>query len=68
MAKMLFSYWFHKQHGDRERRDADGSVVDDDTLIAAIRRGEDAAKELRRREMWDAMRTSALYAWQVDKK
>jgi len=63
MAKSLFSDWFIEQHGPRERKEPNGLVVDDDSLRAAIRHGEAAAEELRRREFWDAKRTSALYAW-----
>lgn len=68
MSKLLFSDWFIAQHGPRERSGPTGSVVNysDDELKIAASRGEAAAAELKRRELWDEKRTSALYAWQVD--
>lgn len=68
MSELLFSDWFVEQHGPRSRRGPSGSVANcsDDELKMAVSRGEAAAAELKRRELWDEKRTSALYAWQVD--
>ena len=67
MAKLLFSDWFETQHGPRTRSGPAGSMVNysDDELEMAKVRGEAAAAEIQRRQLWDEKRTSALYAWQV---
>ena len=65
-----FADWFERQHGQRKRSGPDGSVVNfsDADLRMAISLGAAAADELRRRELWDERRTSALYAWNVGAK
>lgn len=64
-----FDEWFAAQHGPRVKWPA-GSVVgySDDDLRKIASRGKAAAAELRRRELWDARRESALYAWQVEQR
>ena len=61
---------FEEQHGPRIRSGPTSSVANysDDELLLAAGRGAAAAAELRRRELWDEKRTSALYAWQVKDK
>ena len=65
---MTFDEWFTAQHGRRERSK---HHISDDDLHTAVMAGASAKEELDRREQWDRMRRSALYAWQVrdgDKK
>lgn len=59
--------WFVAQHGPRGHSGPCGSVVNcsDEELRAAVWRGEAALAELRRRDVWDARKESALYAWQI---
>ena len=68
MPKLLFSDWFERQHGPRQRGGPTGSVVtySDDELDMAASRGRAAQAELDRRRLWDEKHASALYAWQVD--
>ena len=59
---MTFNTWFLEQHGKRP-----GAAVTDKVLENAIRAGRDAETVLAQRTLWDALRQSALYAWQVKK-
>ena len=70
MPKLLFSDWFVQQHGPRQRSGNVGGhySMTDDEFREMKARGELATSELQRRELWDAKRTAALYAWQVDDK
>ena len=60
-TKSQFLEWFEKQHG---KRPAAGNV-DDVTLRQMILTGEGAGRELYLRQLYDARKQSALYAWQV---
>ena len=66
---MKFDEWFEAQHGKREHNSR--AHVSDNALRDIVHAGQISEAELKRREMWDDMRRSALYAWQVrdgDKK
>ena len=70
MPKLVFSDWFERQHGPRQRGCATGSVVtySEGGLDMGASRGRAAQAELDRRRLWDEKHASALYAWQVDDK
>ena len=57
-----FETWFIEQHG---RRTNSAVSRTDAQLRELIHAGEEAARELRRRNEWDARHESALYAWQA---
>lgn len=69
MPRSQFMEWFVAQHGPRERDGSSSAAsvlnATDGELKTAISQGESAAAELRRREMWDARKESAIYAWQA---
>ena len=56
-----FRVWFEAQHGKRPNI---GNVTDDN-LREMITLGDGAARELHSRILYDAKRTSAMYAWQA---
>ena len=58
---MKFKEWFEKQHGKRPRI----KKCSDKDLLEIINYGNDAKSELEKREKYDAMLKSALYAWQM---
>ncbi len=60
-AGSAFQVWFEAQHGKRPNV---GNVTDD-KLREMITLGDGAARELYSRTLYDAKRTSALYAWKA---
>lgn len=56
-----FENWFVAQFGQRFRSEESDLGLND--IVVA---GENAKRELERRAAWDAKRSSALYAWQID--
>ncbi len=60
MTSLKFGDWFVAQHGARSPHAAADT---DDVLRQKIHMGEMAARELKRRQEWDARHESALYAW-----
>ena len=58
-----FNDWFDEQFGKRPNI----SKVSDMHLRGIFLEGIAAAEELKSREIYDAVRTAALYAWQVGK-
>ena len=57
-----FETWFIEQHGHRSNSAISPT---DDQLRDMVHSGEQAARELKRRNDWDARKESALYAWQA---
>lgn len=55
-----FDEWFQAQHGTRPT-----SSHNDADLVRMMVDGERARVDLESRRRWDAMRTSALHAWQI---
>jgi hypothetical protein len=62
-----FDEWFKAQHGPRSQMPR----VTDQDLQNSIEAGNMARAEVRRRDLWDHARQSAMYAWSIkdaDKK
>lgn len=62
MTKSDFDKWFVEQHGTRHAAGDYDSRTDFD-LQDAIKDGRAAEAALRGRQLWDARKQSALYAW-----
>lgn len=66
MSKSTFADWFDAQHGTRQS--CGRPDLTDSDLLSRIESGLEAKRILEARTLWDAKRTSALYAWQAATK
>jgi hypothetical protein len=62
---MKFADWFREQHGKRFVNDQLARRTDDE-LRQIVQGGIEAQRELDERRLWEARRTSALWAWSVN--
>ena len=64
MSKSKFSIWFEMQFGKRSNK----NNLSDKQLEDKVMSGLQAEQELVDRQIYDAKRLAALYAWQVNEK